>query len=64
MIYIILIVASLGLLAVTSGQQVADTAYMPFIHDPAYEFGEGLSWRICKHSIDRRKNSCDFQCIK
>ena len=39
--YIILIVVSLGLLPVTSAQQVADTAYKPVIHDPAYGFGKG-----------------------
>ena len=39
--YIILILISLGLFPGTYAQQVADTAYKPVIHDPAYKPGKG-----------------------
>ncbi|KPL13904.1 MAG: hypothetical protein AMS23_02850 [Bacteroides sp. SM1_62] len=38
---IILILISLGLFISMYAQQVADTAYKPVIHDPAYEPGKG-----------------------
>jgi hypothetical protein len=38
---ILLILISLGLFPGTFAQQVADTAYKPVIHDPAYEIGKG-----------------------